>query len=187
MLGLHPPYLRAGLEFCSIDDAISLPEHFLGWAESFKEWYPKDARFWESSVPFISLGDGDHIGLYVKDNTEDPPICFLCHDGCGGSGLIACNFDSFLLAWEQVGYLEIDGFFAFINHTTGFLEPDAFPARWLTRRCLWKGELRGDLVKPILKMTKTSWNECGEADTLLQWLESKGDPELQKEKSARLT
>jgi hypothetical protein len=58
----------------------------MNYLPRFEEWkddYPKDARFWEFSLPIIPLGNGDYFGLYVRDNVIDPPVAFLGHEYCG--------------------------------------------------------------------------------------------------------
>jgi hypothetical protein len=167
------PLISGGPEFSSVEDIVSFPEDCLSWAGHFREnHFPKDARFWEHSIPFIPVGNGDHIAFYVRDNPDDPPVCYLCHEGCGGSRLLAPNFDSFLTAWEQLGYLHSDHLWSFVNPKTGLLDPDAFPIELEAIRSLWRGEVRL-LVKPALTMTEATWVGCGDPDTLLDWLEKK--------------
>jgi hypothetical protein len=164
--------ISGGPEFSSVDDIVSFPQDCLDWADHFREQSPKDARFWEHSIPFIPVGNGDHIGLYVRDNPDDPPVCYLSHEGCGASCILAPNFDSFLTSWEQVGYLHSDDLWSFVNEKTGFLDPDAFPTEREAIRSLWRGEVCF-LPKPELTMTEATWNECGDPETLLDWLERK--------------
>jgi hypothetical protein len=167
------PYLRGGAEFMSAEEITAPDSRGDAWEDLVQD-YPKDARFWRYSLPLIPLGNGDFVALYTRDNPDDPPVCYLCHDGCGGSGLLASSFDTFLTAWEQLGYLDLNAISVFTNPDTGLLEPDAFPVEREAIHAIWRGESRPDLVKPAYEMTEAKWNACRQPETLLNWLEQKG-------------
>lgn len=91
------------------------------WAESFdSESSVDDIRLWKRCVPFSPVGNGDHLAFDVASSRRDPPIAYLSHEGVGGSTIIAATFDEFLVAWEELCYL--DPLFLmedFVDVTTG--------------------------------------------------------------------
>jgi hypothetical protein len=173
-------HIWGGPQFESASDIVELADSGLAWAGGFRGEYPKDARFWEYSIPVIPVGNGDYVGLYTRDNAEDPPVVFLCHEGCGASGVIAPDLDEFLRRWEQLGYIGIHFVSAFLNPKTGWLDPEAYPAETEACRALLRGQLRSDLVKPPPSMTASEWLSCSDPDTMLKWLKQEGKMEEQK-------
>ena len=165
-------HIWGGPEFDSAEYIISLTNDMICWET--ENDFPSDARYWVHSLPILPFGDGDYAGLYVRDNPVNPPVAYLCHDGCGASGIIAPDFDAFLTVWGQLGYFGLYLFRSFINPRTGLIDPDALPSETGAIRCLLRGEVRSDLVKTPSTMTGTEWDAFRNPDMMLKWLEAKG-------------
>src|SRR5262245_59199723 len=88
-------HIWGGPEFESAAYCVELIPHFLLWANRFRDEYPTDARYWEYSLPIVPVGNGDYVAVYVRDTPDDPPVVYLCHDGCGASRIIAPNLNAF--------------------------------------------------------------------------------------------
>ncbi|HYV36963.1 MAG TPA: SMI1/KNR4 family protein [Gemmataceae bacterium] len=177
--GWRDSQIWGGPEFLPFEQIVEGP--WLGTADSFKaQGFPKDARFWEHSLPLIPVGNGDYAGVYLRDNTTNPPVVYLNHEGFGGSGIIAANFDEFLTYWQQLGYIGIHFLAFFINRQTGLLDPSAFPQEVEALTTLLRGEARPDLRKPKLIMTQSDWLTCNDPELMLKWLEEEFDVDKRK-------
>lgn len=143
-------YFWGGLELVGAD---ALRDDFD--IESFED-YPKDRRFWEHSLPFLEVGNGDIIGLYLRDRKENPPVAYLVHDGGGGSEVFSPSFEEFLTQWERIGFLGANFFFSFVTNQ-GILVPSKFPVQLEALKALFRGEPRPDLVSPSEVMTESAW------------------------------
>jgi SMI1 / KNR4 family (SUKH-1) len=166
------PYVSGGPEFLSPSDIVTLPDSFLDWAASFAKEFPKDARFWEHSLPILPLGNGDHIAFYLRDKSDNPPLAYLCHEGYGASHIIAASFDGFIAAWEELGYLNLDDLHHFYNEEE-MIDPMACPVEVDVLRSLWDGEER-HVVKASQQMTESSWSSCMKPESLFRWLQDEG-------------
>lgn len=61
---------------------------------------------WRHSVPFISVGNGDHVALHVTDDARSMPVVYLCHDDSDNPVTrISSSFDQFLSDWEKLCYV----------------------------------------------------------------------------------
>lgn len=169
-----------GPDFLSPHDFIEVADCCQDWANLFRNEFPRAARYWDHSLPLISLGTGDYVGLYVRDGPDDPPVVYMCHDGGGGSRIIACTFDELLTIWEQFSYIGIDILRSFVNPRTRLLDPDTFPVEREAVRALLAGEVRSDLVKPPFAMTEGDWLSCDDPHTMLKWLEKEGRLDTRK-------
>lgn len=150
-------FFWGGANFCDGTEISDLQECCLDWATSFKDEFPRDSRFWENSIPFIPVGNGDYLALYIESNPDDPPVVYLNHDGYGGSALLAASFDEFLAAWEDLGYVGGWLLFEFVNPETGHVDPKAHPRKTEILRTLLRGEYRPDHVYQPLPLTETGW------------------------------
>jgi hypothetical protein len=164
-------FVSGGPNFESPEYVLSIVNDNSWDDETWRTTYPKDSRYWEWSFPLLPFGNGDYIGLYVRENPTNPPVVVLCHDGCGASGVIAPDFDQFLILWERLGYIWIHRLYAFINQRTGLLDPDSFPGPTEALDSLLRGEARADLVRPNLTFTEDEWSSSDDARTMLTWLE----------------
>ncbi len=167
-------HIWGGPEFESAPSCVEAADHFLDASESFRDEYPKDARYWQHSLPLVPVGNGDFVGLYVRDTSDEPPVVYLCHDGCGGSGVIAPNLDAFLVLWERLGYVGIHFLMSFINPRTGLVDPGAFPAETEAAGSLLHAEVRSDLVSTPPFKSESDWATCTDPHVMLKWLEKNG-------------
>lgn len=88
---INPQELSAHLSIC--DD----------WAE--KTWiaeYPLDKSYWQNSLPFIEMNNGDYLAVDISDEKKDPAVIYLSHDN--ESFIIGETFSSFLNHWEKINY-----------------------------------------------------------------------------------
>ena len=163
-----------GIEMDTPEEIVSLLESCVDWAEHFRPDYPKDARFWEFSIPIFPVPNGDHVGLYVRDSAANPPVAYLCHEGSGGSNIIAASFEDFLARWEVLGFVGIDFLMAFRNRRTGMLEPGQRPTQVLALQTLLQGVERRDLVPQEPEFMENDWMQETEPRILEEWLEQAG-------------
>jgi hypothetical protein len=163
-------HIWGGPEFEAAEDLVKLTDDLLDWET--RDDFPLDARYWVHSLPIVPVGNGDYAGLYVRDDPVNPPVVYLCHDGCGASGIIAPNFDAFLVLWERLGYIGLHFLRSFVNPRTGLVDPDALPSETEAVGCLLRGEVRSDLVKTPVTVTASEWEACVDPDRMLQWLEA---------------
>jgi hypothetical protein len=123
-------YIYGGPRLCDAATLVRYQQECLEWADSFDEYMMEtsadDSILWHSCVPFLAIGNGDHLGLDVATSREAPPVVYLCHDGDGGSGIIAPSFEEFLSAWEQICYVgpEIWLLQPFLDPLTNILTSD---------------------------------------------------------------
>ncbi len=136
--------------------------------------FPRDTRYWEGSFPLIPAGNGDYVGLYFRENPENPPVVYLCHESYGGSGIIARNFDEFLGVWERLGYIGVDLLHSFANRETGLLDPSAQPVQLEALDSLLRAVPRPDLAAAPLTFTEEEWLSSRDPTSLLTWLEREG-------------
>src|SRR5262245_32904211 len=68
--GEQVSHLCGGPEFETAIEAIEATDMKNGLAGAFglHDDFPEEARYSTLSIPFMSLGDGDHVALYVGDN-----------------------------------------------------------------------------------------------------------------------
>jgi hypothetical protein len=178
---LRRTHISGGVTFDSPEDVIAHAHTFRDMAEDFRLDFPKDARYCGHSLPLVPFGNGDFLGLYLRDEVHDPPVAFICHDGYGGSGPFARSFADFLTQWEQVGYLWVELLLRhFINSRTGLLDVDAFPAGREAVQSLFRGEARPDLERSADVVTEDEWTSSASAGGLLMWLGEKGNLDERK-------
>jgi hypothetical protein len=162
--------IAGGAEFDSAEYTVELANDLVHW-ESDTD-FPADARFWSNSLPLIPVGDGDYAGLYVHDDPVNPPVVYLCHDGCGASHVIAPDLDTFLTLWERLGYIGLYVVHSFFNRRTGLIDPDALPAETEALTCLLRGDARPDLKPTPSTMNAAEWDVCADPHRMLEWLEA---------------
>ena len=150
-------FFWGGADFCNAIEISDLQECCLDWATSFRDEFPRDSRFWENSIPFIPVGNGDYLALYIKSNRDNPPVVYLNHDGYGGSAFLSPTFDEFLAAWEDLGYIGGWLLFEFVNPETGYVDPKAHPRKTEILRTLMRGEYRPDHVYEPPPLTEAEW------------------------------
>ncbi len=147
---------------------------------TYFEEYPRDARFWGNSLPFIEVGNGDSVGFYVGEDAENPPMVYLCHEGGGGSSLIAENFDEFLQQWETLGYIGIHFLCMFCDEESGMVNSDAFPEETRVVQSLLSGNARTGLVKKSRSISERDWLAGVQPERMLRWLEDMNAPDERK-------
>lgn len=175
--------LWGGLEILSADEVVNSTLDALSWAEDMSPEYPKDARLWEHSLPLVSVGNGDYVGLYVRDDETDPPVVYLCHEASGGSVVLNSNLDGFLESWEQPGYIGIDFLITFYDFDVHRLALDRHAVRLEALQALLRGEVRADLAPPPLVASEHDWLAARDSGRMLEWLEQQG---LLNERKLRL-
>jgi hypothetical protein len=166
-------HIWGGPEFSSAEEICELTHHFVSWSEGMGEGYPRDARLWLHSFPLLPVGTGDYVGLYVRDDPDDPPVVYLCHDGGGASQIIAPNLDTFLEHWADIGYIAPDFLMTFCRFERPF-EPAAYPVERAATRALLAGTVQSDLVKPSRTMTAQEWQDCVAPERMIECLEESG-------------
>ncbi len=61
-------------------------------------------KAYDRRLPFIRVGDGDHIAFDMQHGTEGCPIVYLSHENdVGHNRVLGRNFVEFLLRWSGVG------------------------------------------------------------------------------------
>lgn len=141
-------------------NAVELPKETVScrnWAEGWADSCPEDPAqeaLWLQSIPFISIGNGDYLGLFVPEAHDNPPVVYLSHDDV--SRIIAPSFTEFLNVWEQLCYigpeiwileehLDSDGMLdastpraeqlrSFLQ--TGIVPPSSLPSQTLEEECI---------------------------------------------------
>lgn len=167
-------YLWGGPEILPAEEIVELSHHFPSWAEGMRPDYPKDARIWDYSLPLVPVGNGDYVGLYLADNQRDPPVVYLCHEGCGGSTVIADTLAEFLEAWEELCFVGVDFLITYCSPDTGRLALRERRVQVEALRSLLQGQVRDDLVPPRLVQSEADWLNSRDPDRMLQWLEQQG-------------
>lgn len=163
-----------GPELVPADEVVDLSHHFPSWAESMRPQNPKDARLWDHSLPLVPVGDGDYVGLYVRDDLLDPPVVYLCHEGSGGSDILAANLNAFLDSWEKLCYVGIDFVVNFCDPDTGWLAVDKYPAELEALQTLLRGQVRSGLMPTPLVASEQDWLTARNPNRMLNWLEEHG-------------
>ncbi|HJT34345.1 MAG TPA: SMI1/KNR4 family protein [Pirellulales bacterium] len=163
-----------GPELLPADEVVDLSHHFPSWAEGMRPQNPKDARLWDHSLPLVPVGDGDYIGLYVRDDLVDPPVVYLCHEGSGGSDILAAKLDTFLESWENLCYVGIDFVVNFCDPDTGWLAVDKYPAELEALQTLLRGQVRSGLMSTPLVASEQDWLTARNPNRMLNWLEEHG-------------
>lgn len=65
-----------------------------------------DARYWQTALPFIEIGNGDYVSLWLGTREgvrDDPSVIYLSHED--RSRWLAPSFSGFLARWERLAYL----------------------------------------------------------------------------------
>lgn len=176
-------YLWGGLEMLSADEVAHLSHEIPSWAEGMSPEYPKDSRIWGHSLPLVPVGNGDYVGLYVRDDLIDPPVVYMCHEGAGGSDILAVNLDDFLQGWEQLCYISMDFLVNYCDPGTDRLAVDLHPVQAAALQALLRGDVRDDLELPPDVLSEQDWLTARNPDRLLEWLDQHG---LQDERKLRL-
>lgn len=73
------------------------------WAE--ETWiteYPLEKSYWQNSIPFMEMNNGDYLAVDITQSKDDPAVVYLSHDD--ESLIIAETFTSFLHHWEKIDY-----------------------------------------------------------------------------------
>lgn len=174
------PGIWGGPELESAESCVKLADAFLEWADRFRDEYPKDSRYHEYSLPLVPVGDGDYAGLYVRDNQDNPPVVYLCHDGCGASGEMAPNLGTFLDSWERLNYIGIHFLTSFIDRRTDRLDPDGFPDELSALRALFRAEVISGLKSTPRFKNAHDWETSTEPEMMLHWLNDHGKLDKQQ-------
>jgi hypothetical protein len=105
-------------------------ERFAAWNSEevhsvFDGIYCDCAHLWRNTFLFKEIGNGDSLGLYVADDTTDPPVVYLDHEA-EIHPPIAPSLDHFLREWEKLWYVGPDDLDLkdFIDPATGYLNAD---------------------------------------------------------------
>jgi hypothetical protein len=99
-------FIDGGPSFCHPEILADLQESRLDWAEGFDgddDESRRDRELWTRSAPFSEIGNGDLLALDISEDTDDPPVVYLSHEG--GSNVIAPSFNHFLQHWEVMSYI----------------------------------------------------------------------------------
>lgn len=170
-------HIWGGIEMDEPAAVVELLESCTDWADGFRLEHPKDARFWEHSIPLFPVRNGDYVGLYVHDAPDNPAVAYLCHEGGGSSHIIAPSFDDFLAKWEELGYIGIHFLYGFMNRRTELLEPAHFPIELAATKALLDGLVLSDIAPPEPVFTEQGWLELKQPHLMIDWLESTGRTE----------
>lgn len=123
----YQSYLYGGARICDANEMPDYQRECEVWAEGFDEYFDErnanDSLLWHRSVPFMTVGNGDHVALDVGSSVSEPPVVYLCHDGEGCSTVIASSFDAFMETWEKLCYVgpAIWLLSDFLDPTTGLI------------------------------------------------------------------
>jgi hypothetical protein len=180
---LAPPwrqnYFWGGVDFIGVDSFLGDLEYLPDVGACLKD-SPKDRRFWENSVPLFHVGNGDTVGLYVRDGSDNPPVASMSHEGYGSSDVFAPSFDDFLVNWERIGYLGFEFLLSFVTKRKA-IEPAEFPLEREIVDSLFRGEARPDLSAPLRRMTEEMWSKESDVYRLCEQLkEIRGPLDLRK-------
>lgn len=167
-------HLWGGLDIVGPDDWADHVADMAGWGDCLRD-YPKDYRFWNGSVPFQRLSNGDMLGLYVERNCDDSPVAIIGHEGCGSSHVIVPSLTSFLVRWERLAYID-PHFFAAFKSSGGQLVPENEQYRLDALDALFRTEIRDDLVLPSVALTEDQWRSSTDSHQLGNVMESMVGP-----------
>ncbi len=102
-------------------------EFFADWnSEGVLSWFDdideECAHLWRNTFIFKFIANGDWLGLFVEDDTTDPPVVYLDHE----SEIyrpIAPSLNHFLSEWEKLWYIgpEYWELQDFIDSDTGYI------------------------------------------------------------------
>jgi hypothetical protein len=175
-------HIWGGPDFDSAYESIDLASGTFPFIadDSRRDGYPRDVRFFGSSLPFMSVGNGDSIGVYVRDELENPPVVYLCSICSGANRIIAPGFDEFLESWETLGYIGAAFLGDFTDPKTGLIKPERSPVALEALTALLRGETRPDLVRPPLLITERDWLSETDPWIMLDWLDKTGHLDEQK-------
>ncbi|MFC0019521.1 SMI1/KNR4 family protein [Roseibacillus persicicus] len=59
---------------------------------------------WCRSAVILDVGNGDCLGLDIKEDYDDPPVVYLVHDD-DSSSVISKSFKKFLSDWAQLSFI----------------------------------------------------------------------------------
>lgn len=163
-------YIWGGLDFATPTEVVELAHTYMDVARD-KMVPPKDARYYAYTLPLIVYGNGDYLGLYVKDDANNPPLLYLDHEGCGGSGPVAPTFDDFLADWQRVHYLGLHFLDAFKTWQARGYDFQSNERALEAIRSLFRCERRTDDSLPAApEMTEQEWLTCYDPWPMLDWL-----------------
>jgi hypothetical protein len=105
----HQRSFYGGPEFipCTeLFDAHGMHSWWDGQDDQLTESQMQAVEVWRHSVPFIHVGNGDHVALHVTGAADEMPVVYLCHDDPETPVTwLSPSFDQFLADWEALGYL----------------------------------------------------------------------------------
>ena len=81
-------------------------ERFERWNSDDTKSAYEDAGFeevWDTFI-FSSLQNGDALGLNCSNDSIDPPVVYIDHEGCSNKQL-APTLNDFLYQWQRLGYI----------------------------------------------------------------------------------
>lgn len=167
-------YVMGGAQFESAAEIVELTHQWPFWAEGMRPDYPKDARIYDHTLSLIPLGDGDRLGLYVRDEVKDPPVVYMCHDGCGASRVIAPTLGAFLGIWEELCYINPHSLTHFIHPDTQLLDLPRHAHVLPVIKDLFRGIPHADVSQLDHYRTEAEWQVAYNPWLMLLQLERAG-------------
>jgi len=111
-----------GAHLCPSEKFLEFKRDAEAWAsDSWITEYEVDREYWSNSLPIVGMRNGDYLGIYLGEGTDDPPIVYLSHED--ESSVVSPSFTAFLSTWEKLFYLAPDyqQFQQFIDPDSGYL------------------------------------------------------------------